>query len=257
MAVRNQLRQVRDQRGFTLIEVTIILLVLVILSTMILPQLGNFNRLARFVKVVEDVTVLCSGMKKMLDETMENAFWLYPESHTKPVGLLYGDGSVPSLSSLLVASTDANWLDTDVGTLSAVVVTDTPSQVPGEFWSDHYMNHFLMNNPGGWNAEHYDDIDDLSVEWWAFGWHGPYFDKIMPDPWGNRYASNVFALHSVQGNVYTSAVVVLSAGPDETIDTPFDMFYKTIKKGQYWGTGYTPGRDVDDVVCVLSAGGPF
>ena len=33
--------------GFTLVEVTIILLVLVILSTIMLPQLGNFNRLAR------------------------------------------------------------------------------------------------------------------------------------------------------------------------------------------------------------------
>ena len=41
--------------GFTLVEVTIILLVLVILSTIMLPQLGNFNRLARRVKVSEDV----------------------------------------------------------------------------------------------------------------------------------------------------------------------------------------------------------
>jgi len=59
-----------SQKGFTLVEVTIILLVLVILATIMLPQLGNFNRLARFVKVREDVGAICSVMKKMLDEVM-------------------------------------------------------------------------------------------------------------------------------------------------------------------------------------------
>ena len=48
-------QEIQNQRGFTLAEVTIILLVLVILSTIMLPQLGNFNRLARFVVVKEGV----------------------------------------------------------------------------------------------------------------------------------------------------------------------------------------------------------
>jgi hypothetical protein len=48
-------QEIQNQRGFTLAAVTIILLVLVILSTIMLPQLGNFNRLARFVVVKEGV----------------------------------------------------------------------------------------------------------------------------------------------------------------------------------------------------------
>ena len=41
----NQLR--KAQGGFTLVEVSIILFVLVILSSILLVNLGNYNRLAR------------------------------------------------------------------------------------------------------------------------------------------------------------------------------------------------------------------
>ncbi len=47
------------ERGFTLVEVTIILMVLKILRTILLPQIGNFNRLARFVRVKEDLGAIC------------------------------------------------------------------------------------------------------------------------------------------------------------------------------------------------------
>ena len=70
LAIRKGLQ---NERGFTLVEVTIILLVLVILSTIMLPQLGNFNRLARFVVVKEDLGAICASIKKMLDEVMLGA----------------------------------------------------------------------------------------------------------------------------------------------------------------------------------------
>ena len=44
-----------------------ILLVLVTLSMIMLPQLGNFNWLARYVVVKEDVAALCAPLKKFLD----------------------------------------------------------------------------------------------------------------------------------------------------------------------------------------------
>lgn len=258
-AIRDAIRTAPDERGFTLIEVTIILLVLVILSTIMLPQLGNFNRLARFVKVTEDLVVLCSGMKKMLDEVMDNAFWADPEGKTLPIGLLFTDGRVPLLNPAVLAMDPvaANWLNPNVHDIFAPEpITDLVLQVPLGFESDHFMNHFLMNDPlSGATDERYDDVTDVTLEWFAFGWHGPYFNKLMPDPWGNRYASNVFALHSNTGNIYTSAVIVLSAGPNATIDTKMDMYYKSITKGGNPGPGYELG--VDDQACVLSGGGPF
>ena len=68
----------QEERGFTLVEVTIILLVLVILSAIMLPQMGNFNRLARFVKVKEDLGAICSVLKVMLDDVGESAFYEDP-----------------------------------------------------------------------------------------------------------------------------------------------------------------------------------
>ena len=256
--IRDALRNAKAERGFTLIEVTIILMVLVILSTIMLPQLGNFNRLARFVKVTEDLVVVCSGMKKMLDEVMGNAFWEDPRDKTWGIGLLFTDGRIPRLNPMIESMdpTAVNWLISNVGEDLETVYTDYPNQVEGFFAADHFMNHFLMNNPlGDQDYQHYIDITDVTQEWFAFGWHGPYFNKLLPDPWGHRYASNVFALHTVDGNIYTSAVIVLSAGPNGVIDTKFDMYYKTLRKWGERGPGYELG--VDDQACVLSAGGPF
>ena len=92
------------ERGFTLVEVTIILMVLTILSTIMLPQMGNFNRLARFVRVKEDLGAICSVLKAMLDDVGEGTFYIDagPDHHPDrnlPVGLLVGNGDIPMQGS--------------------------------------------------------------------------------------------------------------------------------------------------------------
>ena len=100
LAPRNR---IRNERGFTLVEVTIILLVLVILSMIMLPQLGNFNRLARKVKVYEDVGAICANFKKFLDEVMSNPY-IQPGGGVVvplfPVGLLVGPGTAPDITPI-------------------------------------------------------------------------------------------------------------------------------------------------------------
>ena len=60
-----------------------------------------------------------------------------------------------------------------------------------------------------------------------FAWRGPYLsDAVDPDPWGNRYMVNVFAMYHPQGDDsdgFASAVVCYSAGPDEEVDTNFNQ----------------------------------
>jgi len=59
------------------------------------------------------------------------------------------------------------------------------------------------------------------------GWNGPYLSsELRSDPWGNRYVVNVGLLDMSPGAQTMSgrpksAVWVLSAGPNGTIDTPF------------------------------------
>ncbi len=245
-----------NDRGFTLVEVTIILLVLVILSGIMLPQLGNFNRLARYVKVKEDLGAICSGMKKMLDEVMLGGFYGEPRWRSEPIGLLVGPGSRPMIYG---GGTDHWELDPFDG--FSETTDDGANDV--DFEVDTFINHLQQNRPldsGDPGNRYKNPLDD--PEPWAagafFGWRGPYFDEFTSDPWGNRYAANVFAMHRDHdapdhGGIFTSAVVCLSAGIDGTIRTTFNQPMDDADGDDFngWHTAD------DDIAVVLSAGGPF
>jgi hypothetical protein len=201
----------------------------------------------------------------MLDESMENAFWGNPVTKDEPVGLLFGTGNFPKHNLTTPYARD-NWNNANTSyvegaSLPTTLITDvavgnfTPSTA---VIADSFYNHLQNNTPhaGG----HYDTNADFGTpfdkEWWAMGWSGPYFNKIEPDPWGNTYLSNVAMLHSdTDGDYFLGPTIVLSAGPNETIETPFDMYPTHITKGAGAGPGYVVGGD--DAVCVLSAGGPM
>ncbi len=236
------------ERGFTLVEVTIILMVLTILSTIMLPQMGNFNRLARFVRVKEDLGAICSVLKAMLDDVGEGTFYIDagPDHHPDrnlPVGLLVGNGDIPMQGSATdgelwrLPFADEFGVQTDGGNLEPW------------FWVDTLGNHLISNTP----------LDDGDHRWRSpldmergfhslFAWRGPYIDELAPDPWGNRYMANVFALYNPPGagarDRYASAVVCYSTGPDAAVDTDFNQ-----------PVGWTTGDD--DFTTLLNAGGPM
>ena len=65
----------RSEGGFTLVEVATILLALGVLAGMLVPSIGQFNSMARRVRLSEDLGVLCTALKMMLDDIGESAFW--------------------------------------------------------------------------------------------------------------------------------------------------------------------------------------
>ena len=239
-------------QGFTLVEVSIILLVLVILSTILIPQMGGFNRLARYTRTREDLGAICSVLKAMLDDVGENALYSDPGSpHVPrrgelPVGLLIGDGDVP-FGPTGGADPRGHWAlgfgerfseHTDGGGVDPVFVVDT------------FANHLIHNTPLRDGSNHWRGPLDMPRGFNdLFGWRGPYLsDDVLPDPWGNRYMANVFALYDPQGagalDRYASAGVCMSAGPDAEVATAFNQPFG-------WRT-----RD-DDFTTLLSAGGPI
>ncbi len=258
----------KKQQGFTLVEVTIILLVLVILSTIMLPQLGNYNRLARFVKAREDVGAICASMKKMLDEVMLGAVYEDPRpngNNVQPIGLLLGPGSTPLSGSegngnSGIAGDGGHWRH-NFGATFQVKTDDNAATVT--FKVDRLEHHLQENQPmnGAALSERYKNALDNPERWAAgafFGWRGPYLDELTADPWGNRYMVNSFALHkpaSSQANdtIFSSAVVCYSAGPDSGIDTVFNQPMDDADLGGYYGWQFGD----DDLGAVLSAGGPF
>lgn len=259
-----------DQRGFTLVEVTVILLVLVILSAIMLPNLGGFNRLARFVRVKEDVGALCSSLARYVVDTGELAFWQWggrdggglgsdTPDRTSPIGLLIGDGDTPVL---------AGGVDGENWALPFVEAFTEPTDfggVPVQFRVDTFANHLIHNTPlGNATGGHRMPADMRDGAMSAgipggllfdppsgqgfnslFAWRGPYIsDRVDADPWGNRYMANVFGMFvpGDDSDGFSTAVVCYSAGPDETIDTDFNQ-------PGGWFTGD------DDFVALMTAGG--
>jgi type II secretory pathway pseudopilin PulG len=264
----------RSERGFTLVEVTIILLVLVILSTIMLPQLGNFNRLARFVVVSEDVGAICASLKKMLDEVMLPGPYSKPGGSGTPVitggfnrtGLLVGPGSIPSSAQPATYKATLNgkvdlWtvpVDPVIGNFS--VTTDRSAAAGGasqlQFDADLLEYHLQINAPlgnGSGPAWRYKNvIDDPSVGAF-FGWRGPYFNELNADPWGTRYSVNTFGLHGGPkgpDDIYMTAVICISFGPNKQANTEANM-----PGSAYGGPDYEIGGD--DIAAILSAAGPF
>jgi type II secretory pathway pseudopilin PulG len=262
-----------SSKGFTLVEVTIILLVLVILSSILLPNLGGFNRLARYARVKEDVGAICASAARMLVDIGEVAFYHWGgrdsgrrDSDTPyrydPVGLLIGDGDIPELNGNL-GSTGTHW---QAPYREKFAEGLDISGIGIEFRVDTIANHMIHNTPSGNAANAYrTPLDMISGNYSAgiygglhfdpaggqgfnslFAWRGPYLsDRVDADPWGNRYMINVFALWvptELDSDGFSSAVVCYSAGPDEEIDTAFNQ-----------PVGWTTGDD--DFTAIVHSGG--
>ena len=239
------------QRGFTLVEVSIILLTLTILSSIMLPQMGGFNRLARYVRAREDVGAICSVLKEMLDDVGESAFYTDPgpdhvPDRMTPVGLLVGAGAIP-LGPEYPSDPGFNWTLPFADEFS--VPTDGGHLEPW-FWVDSLDNHLVANTPLDGNGRHR-WRGPLEMERGfnsLFAWRGPYIEEVISDPWGNRYMANVFAMYNPPGagakERFASGVVCYSAGLDGGIDTDFNQPHG-------WSTGD------DDITALLHAGGPM
>lgn len=248
--------KITDHRGFTLVEVAIIVMSLAILSSILLPQIGVFLRDARFARARKDVAVLGVAMMQLLKDTGESSFhtapqgsssWRSPQRDGQPVGLLIGDGDTPDGrdrfydwrtplgSTVSGADTDfaSVWVDGGlVDTFANHLIQNHPADVyheggAGEAWeryrtpADMLAGDHSSGVPGGLQ------FDGASGQGFnsEFAWRGPYLDAVRPDPWGNRYMANVLWLTMPQGadsSGFIRPVIVLSAGPDEEVDTYFD-----------------------------------
>jgi hypothetical protein len=195
---------------------------------------------------------------QMLKDTGESAFYISGQAIWRtpprvdhhdifPVGLLIGDGDTPDVYD------GWEWrapLGDQVTGASTADFGATPMP-PGIV--DTFANQLIQNNPadfndGGAGADWHryrTPSDMVSGDYSAgvpgglqfdpgtgqgfnseFAWRGPYLDAVRPDPWGNRYMSNVLWLSLPQGpgaqsSGFIRAVIVISAGPDEELDTPF------------------------------------
>jgi len=262
-----RLAKTRRSSGWSLIELTIILVVLSILTAILAPVIGRYVRNAKVVRCREDVQALGSAMTMFIEDTA-NSYFLQDGSPNPARGASRTDGvnasgSAPSQSTrnrvnLLVSDGDVPEKGSDGSSRWTFAVNFDEV--------DFFEYHLVTNRPGNHSSHSYRtpvhldkgagayDDDPMFARRSSggfnseFAWRGPYITApIDPDPWGNRYASNVMYLdpqadtsnRSPVDNGFTEDVVILSAGPDEEVDTRYDV------------DGLTPGDD--DILYTLSA----
>ena len=181
--------------GFTLIELTVVLAVIVTLALVITPSIANFINDSRVAKARNDCQTIASGVYQFFRDTGYFPLWRVARK---------GGPGEPA-SRLEVLASRGNPPLEDVPTLWSTGVTGGLAEQ-------------LVNNTPGYA---------LKTPNSQFGWNGPYFSSdIGADPWGNRYLINIGLVDTSPGAATSSgrpkaAVWVLSAGPNGTVETPF------------------------------------
>jgi type II secretory pathway pseudopilin PulG len=266
--------KLKRQGGFTLVEVSILLTVVVILSATIAPVMSGAVASARTTAARSDITAIASALQAFLEDigcvfvpqnqggaetssgragrARSSSVVVAPmqSAPTQPPAAGNDDARVVS-EALAASACSAENVCTGDAVEILVSAGDIPALGPegDEFWVDppdgewvDFLEYYLISNTPGDDAGRrfptLEDCGDVIVDLFSGvrAWQGAYVAIGGGDPWGNRYAINTYLLTQTDG----ADVVILSAGPDQEIDSQFYM------------DGFVPGDD--DIATVFSTG---
>ncbi len=183
--------------GFTLIELTVVLSVIVTLALMLIPAVANFLNDSRAARARVDVRTIADAIARFYKDNGFYPQWSTaqnggPGTQASKIDVLVSPGNVPSSSDSTVWTTGA----TDA--LGDQLMTNAPT--------------YALRTAGA-----------------QFGWNGPYLSsEFGPDSWANRYMVNIGLLDPTpgaagEGGATKSAVWVVSAGPNGAIETAYSQ----------------------------------
>ncbi len=182
------------QSGFTLIELTVVLAVIVTLALILTPSITNFITDSRVARARNDTQTISAAIIQFYRDTGFFPQWSTanaggPGTNANKVDLLVSAGNVPSVASANL------WTTGTTSLIDGQLLTNTPA----------YTTKTASS---------------------AFGWNGPYLSGgIGADAWNNRYMVNVGVIDNTQGTLNAAgatktAVWVISAGANGQIETP-------------------------------------
>ncbi len=178
------------KRGFTLIEIVIVLAVIAVLAAFLIPTMWGHSEKSRALRAMNDCKTIAEAIMNFYQDT--RAWPVYSDSATTPV-------TPPSKATIDVLFTDGN--EAELGSN----ITGWP---PGGNRSA-LQDHLEKGRTSG--GQSYPTA-------LPFAWKGPYLTDFKSDPWGSKYYINATYLQPGSAN---NAVWVLSAGPNGLIETNF------------------------------------
>lgn len=175
----------RNEKGFTLIEVVVVVAVIAILAAVLTPYITKYIDDSKVAKARNEVQVIAAAVTNAYKDL----------------------GRWPNLNDN-VANTTYNGLYTGATTPAAAFFGTVAATWPtaGTGWSP-LDNQLVTNGPG------YIATGDTK-------WSGPYAITLPADPWGRPYVIN--AANFTSATTPPTPVWVLSAGPNGVIDTPIN-----------------------------------
>ncbi len=183
------MKMLHNKKGFTLIEIVVILAVIAVLSAVISPMIIGYIKDAKIRRAEADVKVIGAAIMAFSKDLREWPIWAVGTA-TKP------------------ADDDYDVLSSEAGDDAAAATGATYDTSTG---LDSLDDQLVTNDPS------YSLTGKRK-------WMGPYLENISEDPWGNKYYVNVMYLQpSYLSPGSEMAVFALSAGPNELIDTDFEQ----------------------------------
>jgi type II secretory pathway pseudopilin PulG len=228
---RRTLTIVRREEGMSLVEATIILMILFLLTAVLSPAIGDYVEDARQTKVKEDVEAIGTAINRLQRDIGSCLKFVYtdPCDEANRVDILRSSGADVVAGDLGTSATDyadaditpnpINWDDDDVAEVGDTMVRQFVSNGPD------YLTP-AQSTPTGYT---------LSGPQSGLGWRGAYMSlPIGTDPWGKVYLANtaflVVATDSTDGTGegdrrggWSHDTFVLSAGPNGLYDTPYGV----------------------------------
>jgi type II secretory pathway pseudopilin PulG len=215
------MRTWKSEHGMSLVEATIILMVLAILTSVLAPSIGDYVNDARQVKAKEDLEVLGLSVARLVRDTglpfpVRVAGAAPSKASTNRVDLLVSEGQLPTITAGTgVAAAAAGYL------IENAVDWNDPIGAEVELATDH-----LITNVNGYTVVTFPAPAGPVP---GLGWRGGYLSNLTgPDPWGVRYACATVWLNPssdvvVAANRGTNNdAFCLSAGADGNVDTDIE-----------------------------------
>ena len=245
-------RRTNGEQGMSLVEVTIILMVLAILTSVAAPSISDYVNEARQTKAQEDVEALGTGLARMLRDVGGGCVRKVGTTActlANRIEILRSTGPDDVVAADL--GTDAtNYVPADAGAINdASNWNHDDSTTADTFDNQLVTNSVNYNTPNETTPTGY-AVGGPSVV--GIGWRGAYISGIATDPWGKRYLANTLFLRVAtdapdgtgegqKSGGWSRDTIVISAGANGLFESPFGG-----------STNGGSARGNDDIIYVIS-----